>query len=51
MAGLLLTVAGGLATVLLEGLEEAEMEEEEAAEDWVYAGNVALGGSEEAGIL
>lgn len=33
VAGLLLTVAGGLATVLLEGLEEAEAEEEEETED------------------
>lgn len=29
----MLTVAGGLATVLLEGLEEAEAEEEEETED------------------
>ena len=34
VAGLLDTVAGGLATVLLEGLEEEEVEEEEA-EGWV----------------
>ena len=34
MAGLLVTVAGGLATVLLEGLEE-EVEEEEETEGWV----------------
>lgn len=33
VAGLLVTVAGGLATVLLEGLEEAEAEEEEETED------------------
>ena len=33
VAGLLATVAGGLATVLLEGLEEEE--EEEEAEGWV----------------
>lgn len=50
MAGLLVTVAGGLATVLLEGLEE-EVEEEEETEGWVYAGNVALGGSEAATVL
>lgn len=34
VAGLLVTVAGGLATVLLEGLEE-EVEEEEETEGWV----------------
>lgn len=33
VAGLLVTVAGGLATVLLVGLEEAEVEEEEETED------------------
>lgn len=51
VAGLLDTVAGGLATVLLEGLEEEEVEEQEETEGWVYAGNVALGGSEEAAVL
>lgn len=35
-AGLVGTVAGGLATVLLEGLEEEEeVEEEEETEGWV----------------
>lgn len=34
VAGLVATVAGGLATVLLEGLEE-EAEEEEETEGWV----------------
>lgn len=33
MAGLLVTVAGGLATGLLEELEAAEVEEEEETED------------------
>lgn len=36
IAGLVATVAGGLATVLLEGLEEEEeVEEEEETEGWV----------------
>lgn len=35
VAGLLVTVAGGLATGLLEELEAAEVEEEEETEDWV----------------
>lgn len=49
VAGLVGTVAGALATALLEGLEE-EVEAEEETEGWVYAGNVALGGSEEAAV-
>ena len=48
VAGLLVTGTGGLAPPLLERLEEEEDEEEVGG--WVYAGNVAFGGSEEGAL-
>ena len=48
VAGLLVTGTGGLAPPPLERLEE-EADEEEVG-GWVYAGNVAFGGSVEGAL-